>query len=149
MNSKLTLNYVLFLVLSFFIIFGYSYYFGKTTNEEKAVTPQTTENIQNDPSGNNNAQTSAPVQAVSNAAENVNHYDELLNKDSGTIVTVNSPIYTAKIDTLGGRITEWSLKDYNATTAKDSPPVNIINGEKTVNNQGECKRGKCSLPYTI
>ncbi len=147
MNSKLTLNYVLFLVLSFFIIFGYSYYFGKTTNEEKAVTPQTTENIQNDPSGNNNAQTSAPVQAVSNAAENVNHYDELLNKDSGTIITVNSPIYTAKIDTLGGRITEWSLKDYNATTAKDSPPVNIINGDKQLITRVNVKGA--NVPYLI
>ena len=148
MNSKLTLNYVLFLVLSFFIIFGYSYYFGKTTKDEKAVTPpQTSENVQNAPAQVNQATTQAPVQSVSNVAENVNHYDELLKDDNGTIITINTPIYTGKIDTLGGRITEWRLKDYKATTAKDSPPVNIVNGQKQLITKVNVKGA--NVPYLI
>lgn len=148
MNSKLTLNYVLFLVLSFFIIFGYSYFFGKTTKNEKAVTPpQTSENVQNAPAQVNQATPQAPVQSVSNVAENVNHYDELLKDDNGTIITVNTPIYTAKIDTLGGRITEWRLKDYKATTAKDSPPVNIVNGQKQIITKVNVKGA--NVPYLI
>lgn len=148
MNSKLTLNYVLFLVLSFFIIFGYSYFFGKTTKDEKTVTPpQTSENIQNAPAQVNQATTQAPVQSASNVVENVNHYDELLKEDNGTIITVNTPIYTAKIDTLGGRITEWRLKDYNATTAKDSPPVNIVNGQKQIITKVNVKGA--NVPYLI
>jgi len=148
MNSKLTLNYVLFLVLSFFIIFGYSYYFGKTTKNEKAVTPpQTSENVQNAPAQVNQATPQAPVQSVSNVVENVNHYDELLKEDNGTIITVNTPIYTGKIDTLGGRITEWRLKDYNATTAKDSPPVNIVNGQKQIITKVNVKGA--NVPYLI
>ena len=148
MNSKLTLNYVLFLVLSFFIIFGYSYYFGKTTKDEKAVTPpQTSENVQNAPAQDNQAPAQAPVQSVSNVAENVNHYDELLKEDTGTIITVNTPIYTGKIDTLGGRITEWRLKDYKATTAKDSPPVNIVNGQKQIITKVNVKGA--NVPYLI
>jgi len=148
MNSKLTLNYVLFLALSFFIIFGYSYYFGKTTKDEKAVTPpQTSENVQNAPAQDNQATTQAPVQSVSNVVENVSHYDELLKEDNGTIITVNTPIYTGKIDTLGGRITEWRLKDYNATTAKDSPPVNIVNGQKQIITKVNVKGA--NVPYLI
>lgn len=148
MNSKLTLNYVLFLVLSFFIIFGYSYFFGKTTKNEKAVTPpQTSENVQNAPAEDNQATPQAPVQSVSNVVENVNHYDELLKEGNGTIITVNTPIYTGKIDTLGGRITEWRLKDYNATTAKDSPPVNIVNGQKQIITKVNVKGA--NVPYLI
>jgi YidC/Oxa1 family membrane protein insertase len=148
MNSKLTLNYVLFLVLSFFIIFGYSYFFGKTTKNEKSVTPpQTSENVQNAPAQVNQATPQAPVQSVSNVVENVNHYDELLKDDNGTIITVNTPIYTGKIDTLGGRITEWRLKDYKATTAKDSPPVNIVNGQKQIITKVNVKGA--NVPYLI
>ncbi len=148
MNSKLTLNYVLFLVLSFFIIFGYSYFFGKTTKNEKSVTPpQTSENVQNAPAQVNQATPQAPVQSVSNVVENVNHYDELLKDDTGTIITVSTPIYTGKIDTLGGRITEWRLKDYNATTAKDSPPVNIVNGQKQIITKVNVKGA--NVPYLI
>jgi YidC/Oxa1 family membrane protein insertase len=147
MNSKLTLNYVLFLVLSFFIIFGYSYYFGKTTKDEKAVTPQTSENVQNTPVQDNQAANQAPLQSVSNVTENVNHFDELLKRNDGTIITVNTPIYTGKIDTLGGRVTEWRLKDYNATTAKDSPPVNIVNGQKQIVTKVNVKGA--NVPYLI
>jgi len=87
------------------------------------------------------------VQSASNVVENVNHYDELLKEDNGTIITVNTPIYTGKIDTLGGRITEWRLKDYNATTAKDSPPVNIVNGQKQIITKVNVKGA--NVPYLI
>jgi len=148
MNSKLTLNYVLFLVLSFFIIFGYSYYFGKTTKEEQPSTPQATENVQNTPTQNNQqAANQAPVQAVSNVAQNLNHYDDLIKEDNGTVITVNSPLYTGKIDTLGGRLIEWRLKDYKATTAKNSPPVNLINAEKQLITNVNVK--DASVPYLI
>ncbi len=115
---------------------------------KKTVTPpQTSENIQNAPAQVNQATTQAPVQSASNVVENVNHYDELLKEDNGTIITVNTPIYTAKIDTLGGRITEWRLKDYNATTAKDSPPVNIVNGQKQIITKVNVKGA--NVPYLI
>jgi len=147
MNSRLTINYVLFLVLSFFIIFGYSYYFSKPTKDEKAVTPQTSQNIQNAPEGSTQPVTQAPVQSLTNAEENVSHYDELLKKDGGTIITVNTPIYTGKIDTLGGRVTEWNLKDYKATTDKDSPPVNLVNGQKQIVTKANVKGA--NVPYLI
>ncbi len=149
MNSKLTLNYVLFLVLSFVIIFGFSYFFNDPEKEQQATPTQTTENVQNTPAQGNQQQSAgqAPVEPVTNVAQNVNHYDELTREDNGKIITIDTPLYTGKIDTLGGRVIEWQLKDYKATTAKNSPPVNLINGQKqlitTVNVKGS------DLPYLI
>jgi YidC/Oxa1 family membrane protein insertase len=131
MNTKLTLNYILFLALSFLIIFGYSYYFGKSQKEEKTNTPATTENVTENTQTTQSPTTSqAPIRSVSSIEENVDHYDELLEDGNGRIITIDTPLYTGKINTNGGRVTEWRLKDYKATTAKNSPPVNIINGEK-------------------
>ena len=148
MNSKLTINYILFLVLSFVIIFGFSYFFNNPEKQQQTTAPQATDNVQNTP-GQSSPQASEPVpaQPVSNVAQNVNHYDELIKKDNGKIITIDSPLYKGKIDTLGGRVVEWQLKDYKATTAKNSPPVNLINGEKqlitTVNVKGT------DIPYLI
>ena len=147
MNSRLTINYVLFLVLSFVIIFGFSYFFGEPPKDEKQAAPQTAENVQGQPAQGSQPAAPQPVQSVTNVQQNTEHYDELINKDGGTIITVNTPIYTAKIDTLGGRVTEWRLKDYKETTAKDSPLVNIVNGYKQIVAKAGVKGA--DVPYLI
>ena len=47
MNSKLTINYILFLVLSFVIIFGFSYFFNNPEKQQQTSAPQATDNVQN------------------------------------------------------------------------------------------------------
>lgn len=122
MNNKLTLNYILFLILSFVVIFGYSYFFTEPVKEtEQDVTQQETTD-KRDGTPVTESQGTAPPPA---AAESADLPDQ---NASGDTVVVETPLYTATLDTLGARITEWKLKHYDETTEKDSPPVNLVDG---------------------
>ena len=50
----------------------------------------------------------------------------------GEIVTINNSLYQAEIDTLGGQLKAFSLKDYRTDLAQDSPDLNLV----TPNNEG-------------
>ncbi|MGI9553948.1 MAG: membrane protein insertase YidC [Thermodesulfobacteriota bacterium] len=145
MNNRFTLNYILFLALSFVIIFGFQYLFGnkeqpkdkqqQTTQQTTTTSPETTG-------------TAPPVKDSAAFDDIKNTYEELVKEgSSGTIINVNSSLYEAKIDTLGGRVTEWKLKDYNQTTAKDSPLVNLINGKNQIVSGVNVKNNQ--IPYLI
>jgi len=134
MKNRLTLNYILFLILSFVVIFGYSYFFSKPVKKSgnNGKAPQQAE--QNLEKTEKNPVTSAEPGSRTTPSTSVNNQrsvppiDIHLIKPSGRTLTVETPLFTAKIDTLGGRIIEWDLKKYRETTDKDSPPVKLVNG---------------------
>ena len=127
MNKSFTVNYIIFLALSFLIIFGFQYFFGKS-EKEQGTKPQTAQET----TTTTTQQAPQPVKSEP-AAESSENYEELvINGTSGTIISVDSSLYEAKIDTLGGRVTEWKLKNYKQTTDKDSPLVNLINNDNQI-----------------
>ncbi|HEX3036526.1 MAG TPA: membrane protein insertase YidC [Thermodesulfobacteriota bacterium] len=109
------LNYVLFLVLSFLIIFLYTTFF----------TPKTPKRVPQD---------SAPGDKVSEQPVSEKKQERPINKadlsltPKGKLITVKTPLYTGLIDTTGGRIFEWRLEKYRQSTEKNSPPVNLLEG---------------------
>ncbi len=121
MKSGFTFNYIIFLALSFLVIFGFQYMFAPK-QEEGATGPKS---VSREVPASTKEE-AAPVDATSK-------YESLVESDmQGTIIRVDSPLYRAEIDTLGGRVTKWELKNYASTTDDDSPPVNLINGRNRV-----------------
>ncbi len=47
-------------------------------------------------------------------------------------IVVEGPLYTATIDTTGGRIAHFTLADYKETIADDSPPVDLVNKDASM-----------------
>jgi YidC/Oxa1 family membrane protein insertase len=47
-------------------------------------------------------------------------------------VVVEGPLYTATIDTAGGRIAHFTLTKYNDTIQDDSPPVDLVNKDASI-----------------
>ncbi len=136
MNSRFTFNYIIFLALSFLIIFGFQYFF----------TPKKKDNVTKQPVVSEEApvsekQTSAPT-SVSKK------YEELMENDAqGTIIKIDSPLYRAEVNTLGGRVTRWELKNYSQTTQDDSPPVNLINGKNQILSTVDIERR--DVPFLV
>ena len=147
MMNRLTLNYILFLVLSFIIIFGFQYFFNKPEEKEKTAQEQTAQ----EKAAPQAETTPAPKQPVKQAPRTVNNTEKYkslaASKENGSVISVNSPLYSAKRDTLGGRVIDWQLKAYNQTTAKDSPLVNLINKDNQLATSIALKNR--DLPYLI
>jgi len=118
MNSRFTFNYIIFLALSFLVIFGFQYFLAPKQKEGVTKPQSVSKEV---PTSTKEAATPTPVDAYSK-------YETLVESDmQGTIIKVDSSLYRAEIDTLGGRVTKWELKEYAQTTDDDSPPVNLIN----------------------
>ncbi|MGI9534484.1 MAG: membrane protein insertase YidC [Thermodesulfobacteriota bacterium] len=146
MNNRFTINYIIFLALSFLIIFGFQYLFNN--KEEKDATNQPAATEQTAKTTPETTKTAPPVKSESAFDDSKNTYEELIKEgSSGTIINVNSPLFDAKIDTLGGRVTEWKLKNYKQTTEKDSPLVNLINGKNQIVSGVKVKNN--GIPYLI
>lgn len=136
MNSRFTFNYIIFLALSFLIIFGFQYFFAPKQKEN--VTKQET------------VSEKAPVSEKRTAAPTSvsSKYEKLIeNGAQGKIIKIDSPLYKAEIDTLGGRVTRWELKKYSQTTQDDSPPVNLINGKNQILSTVDIERQE--VPFLV
>lgn len=116
-NNKL--NYIIFLVLSFAIIFGYTYFFSKPGNQqEKQIGKQSAEQSTPAPEATSPAFTDDFNQSpVSN--------NTIHASPEGTLVNIDTPLYHGVLDTAGGRIYKWELKKYNEST-NGPAPVNLF-----------------------
>ena len=138
MNNRLTLNYILFLVLSFLIIFGYTSYVAKNTKKTKKVE--------------NKEKVSDVV--VTNESKPIEKetlkFNELKNSSEGKLINIDTPLYSAIIDTVGGRFKEFKLKKYKETTEPNSELVNLISESNQLITSIEVKGKQIPLliPYS-
>ncbi len=120
MNNKLTLNYILFLVLSFLIIFGYSYLF----------PPQNSSKIKNKEQLTSKTEPADKASTDQGTSPHLAINIDNLKTSTDKLVTVETPLYIAKLDEQGLRIAEWKLKKYKEEPTPDSPLVNLMEDPK-------------------
>lgn len=122
MNSDLKKNYILFLVLSVFVIVGYSAFFGKTQQEKQLADA---------------GRTPSPEASVEKFSEKKDplaappaEFSRVDASYEAKTVKIMSEFYEAEIDTLGGRVTGWNLAKYKKTIENDSLPMETIQERK-------------------
>lgn len=125
MNNRLTLNYILFLILSFVVIFGYSYLFTEPPKKNDIKSEDQKQVTAEQEPGPGADTFDSPEK--SQQPDSPDLYQEV---NDGETVTIETPLYIAKINTAGARITEWKLKNYKETTEENSPLVNLIKGSE-------------------
>ena len=114
-------NYILFLVLSLAIIFGYTYFFSPPPEEVKET--QKTEQS----SGTAGQVTPGAPQAQTREFEDASYIEkDIYYEQQGQLVTFDTPLYKGTIDTYGGRILSWELKDYKLSTNGNGELVNLF-----------------------
>ena len=122
MNSDLKKNYILFLVLSVLVIVGYSAFFAEAPKEKRPAKID--------------QPASAPATARDLSGETVSirelptEFQPIKSSYVPKIIKVRSDLYTAEIDTLGGKVVGWDLFEYKKTVDTDSVPVGVINEGK-------------------
>ncbi|MEJ2025777.1 MAG: membrane protein insertase YidC, partial [Deltaproteobacteria bacterium] len=140
---------VLAFVLSFLVLFGWSFFFGtkqeqkpqqeKTvvaTKTEKAVSPQVTQK-----------NSSAP--ATESAEEDLEPVNASVPEEE---IRVETPLYSAVFSNVGPTIKSFKLKNYRETVEKTSPPVEMVNRMEGMGNfltfNFSGGKGKKALPLT-
>ena len=126
MNSDLKKNYILFLVLSVLVIVGYSAFFAEAPKEKQ---PAKTDRPASAPAtaGNLSGETGS-------IQEPLTEFEPVKSSYASKIIKVKSDLYTAEIDTLGGKVVGWNLAEYKKTLETDSVPVGVINeGKRSFN----------------
>ena len=122
MNSDLKKNYILFLVLSVLVIVGYSAFFTEIPEEKKAA--RTDQPVATSvASGDFSEQTGS-------TRESPEEFEPIKSSYTSRTIKVRSDLYTAQIDTLGGRIAGWELLEYRNSIEEDSEAVAAISEEK-------------------
>ena len=118
MNSDLKKNYILFLVLSVFVIVGYSAFFGKSEGEKQLREKA-------EPNSVPAAGKFSEEQDFSQKAPR----EEFKTPDpsySSEIIEVKSDLFIARIDTFGGKVVGWDLVKYKNTVESDSALVTVV-----------------------
>jgi YidC/Oxa1 family membrane protein insertase len=110
-NTKI--NYILFFVLSFAIIVGYSIFFAPKSAKKGTNIVGEEERVVEQPP--------PPVTPEIPVEEYV-----IPDAPKGELITINTPLYSGTIDTAGGRVISWNLEKYRETTSIDSPSVNLF-----------------------
>ena len=122
MNSDLKKNYILFLVLSVLVIVAYSAFFTEAPKEKqpaKIDQPASAPATAGDLSGETGSIRELPAE-----------FEPIKSSYVPKIIKVRSDLYTAEIDTLGGKVAGWNLAEYKKTIDTDSVPVGVINEGK-------------------
>ena len=126
MNSDLKKNYILFLVLSVLVIVGYSAFFAEAPKEKQ--TAKTDRPASAPAAAGNLSGESGSIQ------EPPTEFEPIKSSYASKIIKVKSDLYTAEIDTLGGKVVGWNLAEYKKTLETDSVPVGVINeGKRSFN----------------
>ncbi len=123
MNNELKRNYILFLVLSVVVIVGYTAFFGEDLKKTTSPT-QKGEDI----TSTDNAEDLFMQDAVEKSTSV--ETESLPSGYTSKIIQVKSELFTAEIDTLGGKISSWNLSGYRNSVETDSIPVAVISEEK-------------------
>lgn len=122
MNSDLKKNYILFLVLSVLVIVAYSAFFTEAPKEKqpaKIDQPASAPATAGDFSRETGSIRELPAE-----------FEPIKSSYVSRIIKVRSDLYTAEIDTLGGKVASWNLAEYKKTIDTDSVPVGVINEGK-------------------
>uniref|UniRef100_I2PZE1 Membrane protein insertase YidC n=1 Tax=Desulfovibrio sp. U5L TaxID=596152 RepID=I2PZE1_9BACT len=105
---------ILAVVLSLAVLVGWNFLFPAKPQAPKTDTP---------------TQTEAPTaQAPAPAAQKAETLPAFA-PTPGRKVTVNTPLYTAVFNSVGGVLEQFSLKGYRQTIAPDSPLVDLVNAK--------------------
>ena len=126
MNSDLKKNYILFLVLSVLVIVAYSAFFAEAPKEKQ---PAKIDHPASAPAAAGGASEEA-----GSLQELPTEFEPVKSSYASKIIKVKSDLYTAEIDTLGGKVVGWKLAEYKKTIETDSVPVGVISeGKKSFN----------------
>jgi len=117
MDSNIKINYILFFVISFVIILGYSIYFSPNTKKD--------EQAQNQEIEINNLEKTQSVKSVNTDLLDIEAAEDI-SKESEYLINVKSKLYNGLIDPYGGRIVEWYLENYNESTDNDTVKYSLL-----------------------
>jgi YidC/Oxa1 family membrane protein insertase len=123
MNKNNKLNYIIFFVLSFIIILGYSILFPPP--KQKQPGPVQT------PSGELVQKEKSPEGAVEKEVKEETIFSKIDKgldpfEVSNDLISVKSSLFNGTIDPLGSRIVEWKLRNFNETTGDDTIKYDLI-----------------------
>lgn len=117
------------ILLSLGLFFAYDYFVIRPYREAaKRAQPAAPSTLQAD-SPRDPVQHDAPVPAPADAPEVVG---------TGSPVSIETDLFRATIDSLGGRLRSFEMKQYRATVAPDSPPLELVS-----------TAGTSVLPFTL
>lgn len=119
MEKKEQIRLVIALVLSFIVIFGWQYLTGPSAEEKAEMARKAAEAEQKTAALTEQADSAARA-----AAESAPATDFI--PTAGTKVTVDTPLYTAVLNSQGGVLESFVLKQYRETIEKDSPLVDLV-----------------------
>lgn len=121
MNGDLKKNYILFLALSVLVIVAYSALFGKSEQEKRV-------DAKRDAPARSEA--SAPTAETAPGGDVPPRFERVDPSYESRTVKVKSKLFSAEIDTLGGKVTGWQLAGYRKSVESDSLPVEAVGERK-------------------
>ena len=121
MNGDLKKNYILFLALSVLVIVAYSALFGKNEQEKRVDARR---------DAPERSQAPEAFGEVAPAGDVSREFDRVEPSYESRTVRVKSKLFTAEIDTLGGKVTGWQLAEYRKSVESDSLPVEVAGERK-------------------
>ncbi len=126
MNSDLKKNYILFLVLSVLVIVGYSAVFTEAPKERQQEKIDRSTSV---PSGKEDFSEETGFLQKSPA-----EFEPVKDSYVPQTIRIKSDLYTAEIDTLGGKVVGWGLHKYKKTVETGSLPMEVITEGKNSYN---------------
>ena len=121
MNGDLKKNYILFLALSVLVIVAYSALFGKS-EQEKRVDAKRDAAVR--------SEAPAPTAETAPGGDVPPRFERVDPSYEPRTVKVRSKLFSAEIDTLGGKVTGWKLAGYRKSVEPDSLPVEAVGERK-------------------
>lgn len=110
------LNWIIFLVIAFLIMIGHAYFFSSPPPETQQTGKAASQSTDEFSSSND---VSPSVEFDNFDPEPDDPFEKVDSAPKGSLVTVDSPLYRAVIDTAGARFISWELKDYQASANGD------------------------------
>nr|WP_320011649.1 membrane protein insertase YidC [uncultured Desulfobulbus sp.] len=108
------------IVLSFFILFGYQYFFVKPIPQAEQSTQQIAQKAAVEGTG-----TKVPAAAPAQ----VSNIPTVPVDPKAREISIDTPLYTAIVNEQGGGLQSFVLKNYRNTHDKDSGPMQLVTGE--------------------
>lgn len=139
-DEKLTLNYIIFAVLALGIIFGYAKLFPQKPVKNPAPAASENSDTRN---GNRTAQPAATTDAQWGPPVSRNGA-----RRDGKTIEIQTPLYTAYLDTAGGVTKKWVLKNYSESPENGAKKLALV-GNAWSAPEAVLSLGNIKLPYPI
>ncbi len=119
---------ILAIVLSLAVLLGFQYFF-PAAQQQKPVAEVSVESSRSGLA--EKSQKTSPVQDSYDHNQVVDSQNETSRTsvsvlEKGKIITIQNSLYRAEIDTLGGQLKAFFLKEYRTDMAADSPDLNLV-----------------------